>query len=141
MRHGSTLFLLICMIAWIGCDRIRDDPARLIKLGGGYNMWNECVGHASHECGPEHEEISDMFTTAFAAEPACQGVRLQPLTAKEQHIPIKDIPGYLDLFFQSPSRWSYQFNFKGKFLKATVANEREIARDVCRIVKSSGGEI
>jgi hypothetical protein len=137
----SALFVLLCTIGLAACSQQLSSPAKVLKLGGTYNMWSQCIGHAAHKCGPENEEIPDIFRTAFAAEPECQGVRLQSLTAKERSTPIKDIDGYLSLSFLNPGTWFYQVNVKGNMLSARVMSDREIAKDVCRIVKGSGGEL
>lgn len=60
---------------------------------------------------------------------------------EEKHIHVKEIDGYLMMTFLGPGDWLYQVNVKGKRLSAKGMSEREIARDVCRIIAGNGGQI
>jgi hypothetical protein len=141
MKHAASL-ILCCVSVFVACNQRKEGvPLKAIKLGGTYNEWNTCVGHASHLCGPERDEIRQMFTTAFAGEPGCHGIELQALTSQEESVPVKDISGYFMIMFLSPGQWSYQSNFEGKFLSRTVKDERELAQEVCRIAGGHGGSI
>ena len=132
---------LSCLLTCVACDRITRPAFQVIKMGTPYNMWWSCVGHASHQCGPEKEEIDQGFSAAFASEPECHGLQLRPLTEQERGTVIRDIDGYLEIMFLSPGQWSYSLNLNGRFLRATANNEREIARQVCRIAKGAGGNL
>lgn len=61
------------------------------------------------------------------------------LTQQEKRIPVKDLPGYLQIFYESPSHWSYRLSHDGSWLGATVGDVPEMAKQVCRIMKSMGG--
>jgi hypothetical protein len=82
-----------------------------------------------------------MFSAAFTSESACEGVTLKFLTEQERTVPVKDIEGYLAIWFSGPQQWRYEFNHNGHFAETTVNDQWEVAREVCRIAKGKGGTL
>lgn len=133
--------ILLIALLTVACDKMasRQTEPVTVKMGVAANMVSGCLGHHEHLCGPESDDIRTQFKTAFASEDLCRGVRLVEVTKQEEQVPFDKLSGSLRIFYESPSHWSYRLNHDGSSLGATVGDEREIAKQVCRIMKSMGG--
>jgi hypothetical protein len=112
---------------------------------GEINDWSTLTGleqGGSRLCGLKENEIRELFQAAFVREQTCQGVLLQHVAAAESTItPIKDIPGYVEIFYHAPAQWFYEVNYNGTFLGATTTDAQEAAKEICQTVKGMGGQI
>jgi hypothetical protein len=143
MKPSAISFL--CALAFVGCSRAKlvfSEPE--LKLGNSSNFAGPCPGtrglEALHGCGPNSDQIRKAFKTAFASESACEGVQLREITEQEHIVPA-DTPGYLEIDYLSPKLWRYSVRVDVETLTGSVTNEREIAAQVCRIVKGTGGTL
>ncbi len=89
-------------------------------------------------------EAKKLFHTAFATESACQGIELLELLPKpgKSATEIKKLPHSLVIVYDSrpPGHWSYNLNYNAEF-GAMVDSEHEVAKQVCQIIKRTGGVI
>jgi hypothetical protein len=96
----------------------------------------------SEELDANDEEGKMLFRTAFATESACQGIDLTEQLPKPYTLPtdVKKLPHSLVLLYdrRSPGHWAYSLNYNGDF-GAVASSEHEVAKQVCQIIRKTGG--
>jgi hypothetical protein len=149
----SASVIFACMLLFVGCDQELHNPfssSRVVLLAVKIYRPDETAVFkrgtipTPEELDANEAEGKKLFSTAFATESICHGIEIlklvKPGASPEEVMTLGDS---LVILYdsRSPGHWSYSLNYHGNNFGAVVDNEHEVAKQVCQVIKGTGGMV